>query len=184
MAKIEKYFKYVKTLIKSACYKIKNQRIRLPLKNVLEAGVYIGTDKQSNILFGKYNTVRRNSNLTARGEGKLFIGNNCFFNYNNTITAQELIEIGNYVTIGPNVCIFDHDHSFKDGKQEFVCGKIVIEDHVWIGAGCIILKGVTIGKGSVIAAGTVVTKDVPPHTVTLQKRNTMMVPILGEKCSE
>lgn len=184
MEKVEKYFKYVKTLIKSVCYRIKRQRIRLPLKNVLESSVYIDVGKQSEVLFGEYNTVRRNSNLTARGKGKLLIGNNCFFNYNNTITAHELIKIGNYVTIGPNVCIFDHDHSFKDGKQEFVCEKIVIEDHVWIGAGCIILKGVTIGKGSVIAAGTVVTKDVPPYTVALQKRNTMMTPILGGKCSE
>ncbi len=95
--------------------------------------------------------------------------------------AKTLIK---YVTIGPNVCIFDHDHSFKDEKQEFVSEKIVVEDHVWIGAGCIILKGVTIGKESVIAAGTVVTKDVSPYTVALQKRNTMTVPILGGKCSE
>ena len=184
MAKIEKYYKYVKTLIRSAYYRIKRQQIQLPLKNIFESGVYIGADKQSDVLFGEYNTVRRNSNLTARGGGKLLIGNNCFFNYNDTITAHKLIEIGNYVTIGPNVCIFDHDHSFKDGKQEFVCEKIIIEDRVWIGAGCIILKGVTIGKGSVIAAGTVVTKDVPPYTVALQKRNTTTVPILGGKCSE
>ena len=81
MAKVEKCFKYVKTLIKSVCYRIKGQRIRLPLKNVFESGVYIGADKQSDVLFGEYNTVRRNSNLTARGEGKLLIGNNCFFNY-------------------------------------------------------------------------------------------------------
>ena len=184
MGKIKKYYQYVRTLIRRVCYGMKNQSIRLPLKNTFESGVYIGTDRQADILFGEYNTVRRNSNLTAKGEGKLVIGNNCFFNYNNTITAHKLIEIGDYVTIGPNVCIFDHDHSFKDEKKEFVCEKIVIEDYVWIGAGCIILKGVTIGKGSVIAAGTVVTKDVPPCTVMLQKRTHTIVPIVGGEYGE
>ena len=56
------------------------------------------------------------------------------------------------------------------GGGGFITNKIVIEENVWIGAGCIILKGVTIGKDAVIAAGTLVTKDVQSNTIIYQKR--------------
>ena len=79
-----------------------------------------------------------------------------------------MIKIGNNVTIGPGVYIYDHDH---DGKGGYITKSIVIEKDVWIGAGCIILKGVRIGAGAVIAAGSVITKNVPPQNILLQKRN-------------
>ena len=76
---------------------------------------------------------------------------------------MERIEIGSGTTIGPNVCIYDHDHNIKQGEDITAPGRI--ENDVWIGAGCIILKGVTIGKNSVIAAGAVVTTDVPSFSI-------------------
>ena len=65
---------------------------------------------------------------------------------------------------------FTGNHKFKDpniliNKQGFEFDKIVIEDDVWIAARCTILSGVTIGRGSVIAAGSVITKDIPPFSV-------------------
>ena len=90
-------------------------------------------------------------------------------------TRAKLI-IGNYVMIGPQVTIITGDHkinaigkymadvsdSEKDPENDL---PVVIEDDVWIGANSTILKGVTIGDGSVIAAGSVVTKNVTAYTV-------------------
>lgn len=81
------------------------------------------------------------------------------------------ITIGNHVMMGPNCMIFTSDHETKNldipmCQQGFTDVKpVVIGDDVWIGARVIILKGVTIGNGSVIAAGAVVTKDVEPYTI-------------------
>lgn len=80
------------------------------------------------------------------------------------------IIIGNNVLIGPHTIIHSGNHNYKNSevninKQGFSFKKIIIEDDVWIAAKCIILYGVKIGKGSVIAAGTVVTKDVTPYSI-------------------
>uniref|UniRef100_UPI00313FFBA6 DapH/DapD/GlmU-related protein n=1 Tax=uncultured Nitrospira sp. TaxID=157176 RepID=UPI00313FFBA6 len=81
--------------------------------------------------------------------------------------------IGDDVMMGPRVTIYGRDHCFDSidvsmmdqgmGKYE----RIVIEDDVWIGANAIILKGVRIGKGTIVGAGAVVTKEVPPYSVVV-----------------
>ncbi len=87
------------------------------------------------------------------------------------IFARKEIEIGDECAIGFDVKIFDDDfHPIIELEKvgEYFSStpsKVTIENHVWIGAGCTILKGVTIGSGSIIAAGTVVTKDVPPNSL-------------------
>jgi len=98
------------------------------------------------------------------------VGDNVYINRNTFITARDPVEIGNNVLIGPNVVINTGNHTFADPNvpivmQGHTSEKIVIEDDVWIGANAIILKGVRIGKGSVVAAGAVVTKSVEPYTV-------------------
>lgn len=110
--------------------------------------------------------IRSGTEVSATN-GEVFIGKNCFINRNCVIAAHESIILEDNVTIGPGTYIYDHDH---DGSGGFITKKIVIEENVWIGAGCVILKGVTIGKGAVIAAGTLVLKDVKPNTVIYQKR--------------
>ena len=80
------------------------------------------------------------------------------------------IRIGNNVLIGPYSILHSGNHKFKNpnisiNKQGFEFDEIVIEDDVWIAARCTILSGVTIGRGSVIAAGSVITKDIPPFSV-------------------
>lgn len=78
------------------------------------------------------------------------------------------VSIGNHCLIGPRVSFETgshsllYDHTFG---REHLSEEIVIEDRVWIGANAVILKGVTIGHEAVIAAGAVVTRDVPPRTV-------------------
>ncbi len=91
------------------------------------------------------------------------------------------IKIGDYCRLGNNVVIVDHDHNFKSQDEEFLIGEITIGNRVWIGANCTILKGVHIGDDSVIAAGSVINKDVPAHTICYQKRETVCVPIASEK---
>lgn len=84
-------------------------------------------------------------------------------NNNVTIFCSNRIEIGEEVIIGDNVLIRDTDSHqiYYEGHTQEVSSPIIIEDHVWIGVNCTILKGVRIGKGAVIAAGAVVTKDIP-----------------------
>ena len=80
------------------------------------------------------------------------------------------VNIGDRVYLSPGVHIYSSDHVLDDPNQSFVeqgvvCKGVFIEDDTWIGAMAIILDGVRIGKGSVVAAGAVVTADVPPHTM-------------------
>ena len=81
------------------------------------------------------------------------------------------VEMGNYVMIGPELRITGDDHRFDEpGVAVIFSGrpvqrKCILEDDVWIGARVMILKGVRVGRGAVIAAGAVVTRDVPPYTV-------------------
>lgn len=83
------------------------------------------------------------------------------------------ITIGNYVSMGPETVIYTQNHSTKRTdipmqQQGYDDSKpVVIEDDVWIGRRVIILPGVTIGKGSVIGAGAVVSRDIPPYSVAI-----------------
>ncbi len=97
---------------------------------------------------------------------KLTIGKNSRINGVH-ISVSHNIEIGNNVRIAPYSIIIDNDfHRIDDHfSDEGNRGPIVIEDDVWITMNCMVMKGVRIGKGAVIAAGAVVTKDVAPFTV-------------------
>ncbi len=74
----------------------------------------------------------------------------------------DAVTIGENVTIGLRSTIFTHLHWGSRSKNEF--GKVVIEKDVYIGPHCVILPNVTIGEGAVIRGGTVVSRNVPPHT--------------------
>lgn len=116
-----------------------------------------------NLTIGNYLKCRSNCSLLING-GTLIIGHDCFMNRNVSITCLDNIEIGNYVQIGNNTVVVDHNHDYKKGEG-FTCKKVIINDNVWIGANCVILPGVTLGKGAVIAAGSVVNKNIPPYAL-------------------
>lgn len=98
-------------------------------------------------------------------KGKLLVGKNSRINGAH-IDAQNLIKIGDNVRIAPYTIILDSDYHDVQNPFSDVSGQpIIIEDNVWIATRSTILKGVTIGKGSVIATGAVVTKDVPENSI-------------------
>lgn len=94
---------------------------------------------------------------------KLIIGNNCSFS-GVSIWCFEKISIGKRVRVGANVLIMDGD-AHQDDPRAGANAPIVIEDNVWIGGNTIVLKGVTIGKNSVIGAGSIVTHNIPENVV-------------------
>lgn len=73
----------------------------------------------------------------------------------------DLITIGNHVTISVRCIILTHFVHQKEGRREYIFGEVKIGDNVFLGANVIICQPVTIGDGSVVAAGAVVTKDIP-----------------------
>jgi maltose O-acetyltransferase len=103
-------------------------------------------------------------------EGTLEIGERTFINYGCSIGATHLIRIGAGCSIGPHVMLMDNDfHRLEpERRDEHPESKpIILEENVWLGARVIVLKGVTIGTGSVIGAGSVVTRDVPARSVAV-----------------
>ncbi len=101
------------------------------------------------------------------GGGEIRVGQNVFVNQNCTFYDLGGLDIGDDVMIGPNVSIITTGHSLEPLQRRTVTiGKpIVIEKGVWIAAGATIIGGVTVGENSVVAAGSVVTKDVPRNTL-------------------
>ena len=98
--------------------------------------------------------------------GLLTIGEASFINYGASISAHEHVSIGRDCLIGNYAMIMDNDyHDPLDHNRVGASRPISIEDHAWIGARAIVLKGVRVGEGAVVAAGAVVTKDVPPRTL-------------------
>jgi acetyltransferase-like isoleucine patch superfamily enzyme len=98
------------------------------------------------------------------------LGQNCSLNEWVYIHAFGGITIRNGVRIAARASFLSFDHNFDDPdtpiyRQTFTPGPITIEDDVWIGIHAVVLRNVTVGKGSVVSAGAVVTKDVPPYAV-------------------
>ena len=160
----------------------KNVAIRYP-KNlfvgrdtIIEDGVEIncltkqGIKLGDRVSIGKYAIIRP-SNIYGGpiGEG-LLMGNHSNIGPYNYIGCSGKITIGNNVMLGPRVSIYAENHIFdnpnltikEQGVQKL---DVIIEDDCWIASNAVITAGVTIGKGSVIAAGAVVTESVPPYSV-------------------
>lgn len=101
------------------------------------------------------------------GQGQIHIGNYCLISPGSDITAQKRITIGDNCMIAADCYLSDSDwHGVYNRLRPFRCTKpITLENNVWVGQGVKILKGVTIGENSVIAAGSIVTKSVPPNSI-------------------
>lgn len=137
-------------------------------------------DKPGTIRIGDH--CRIYGRLETQGDGRITIGEHCCIYLNTIIGSVRSIRIGNCVTISNHVHIYDNNnHPVDPDVRHKMCmegfdgdawkwtnadaAPVVIEDDVWICEYAAIMKGVTIGKGSVVAAHAVVTKDVPAYTM-------------------
>lgn len=108
--------------------------------------------------------------VTIMSPQNVSIGHDVVINNDVKIGGQNGATIGNYVLIGYNVNLVSENHAFDDTSRPikntgYYGGPIKIEDDVWIGANAVILPSVKIGRGSIIGANAVVTKDVQPYTI-------------------
>ena len=121
------------------------------------------------------------------GGSHVHMGSNIYANFNLTLVDDGHIYIGDWVKFGPNVTIVTAGHPVLPELREeptLQFNKDVhIEECVWIGAGVIVLPGVTIGRNSVIGAGSVVTKDIPENVVAVGNPCRVMR-LIGEKDRE
>jgi acetyltransferase-like isoleucine patch superfamily enzyme len=128
-------------------------------------GISIG--RNSLVMHGSVLHVYNFRDLPHAG---IWIGDGCLIGEYNVIRGQGGVRIGNGVYTSPMVQLVAVNHVFDDPARPFVeqgitAQGITVEDDVWIGSGVVVTDGVTIGRGAVVAAGSVVTHDVPAHTV-------------------
>lgn len=117
------------------------------------------------VSFGRGFTFRKGFNLVVSKEGKVEIGENCFFNNGCSINCLNHIEIGEGSIFGEGVRIYDHNHRFADfskpiKEQGYSQGSVKVGKHCWVGSNVVLLKGADIGDNCVIGAGCVVTGKV------------------------
>lgn len=155
-------------------------RLRFPANIHLENGVYLDNHVylhacDRGIRIGEntlvmYGAVLHVYNFRNIPGSRIHIGKDSLIGEYTVIRGQGGVEIGDRVYTSPYSQLIAVNHVFKDPAQSFTgqgitAEGIVVEDDVWIGSGAVITDGVRIGRGAVVAAGSVVTKDVPPHVV-------------------
>jgi len=142
---------------------------------LISDNVEINALSKRGIAIGNNVSIHRNTIIECTGvirelgEG-LVIGNNVGIAQNCFIQVRGFVSIGSNVMFGPNVSIFSENHGFDKTdvpmiKQPTSRKGVIIEDDVWLGTQSVILDGVTIGKGSIIAAGAIVNISVPPYSI-------------------
>ncbi|WP_437920239.1 acyltransferase [Sphingobacterium sp. LRF_L2] len=132
----------------------------------------------SKLKLGHRVVVRNGFSLIIEKEGKIEIGNNCFFNNYCSIVSMSSITIDEGTIFGENVKIYDHNHRYDDKsmllkKQGYTSAPIKIGKNCWVGSNVVILKGVNIGDNCVIGAGCVVYKNIEDGTVLINKQDLM-----------
>jgi len=130
-------------------------------------GRNIHLGKHAQIICASDNCVRFTSWPSKQADAEIVIGDYCLISPGVRISAAQSIHIGDNCMLAAMVTISDSDwHGIYNRIRPFRCTKpVVIENNVWLGERVIVMKGVTIGENSVVGAGSVVTKNIPPNTV-------------------
>ena len=161
---------------------IKNCVVPLEYTTIMHTVGCTNTGNRENVVIGSHCTL--GVKIQAFFGGKVTIGNNTYIGPSTIIQAKESVQVGNSVIIANNVLIVDNNNHPTDPieRQKMSLCKdflndelwswkyaeskpIIIEDNVWIGRDARILKGVTVGRGSIVAMGAVVSHDVPSYTI-------------------
>lgn len=135
----------------------------------IRLGMEIVIEGEGRIAVGPKCVLDRGLVLAAIG-GSVCVGARTIFGHHCTIAAHESVTIGTDCLIAELVSIRDHDHGTASvdqpmNRQRGITAPVVIGDDVWIGAKATVMKGVAIGSHAIVAAGAVVTHDVPPYAV-------------------
>lgn len=136
------------------------------INGICKNGIHFG----DRVSIGKYAIIRPGNLYGGNIGDGLVVGNHSNIGPYSYVGCSGMITIGNNVMVSPRVSFYAENHVFDSAVQTIKDqgvkkGSIVVQDDCWIASNSVILAGVTIGKGSVIAAGSVVTKDVPPYSV-------------------
>jgi acetyltransferase-like isoleucine patch superfamily enzyme len=152
----------------------------LGFKATARSNIFAHGAKRSSIRIGDY--ARVDGTVEVYSSGRLIVGSHFFLGRSRIYCAHEM-QIGSFVLISDNVSIMDSDlhplHAARrrDIAKGWASGKfpdvyagipgaaVIIQDDVWIGFGASVLKGVTIGQGAIVGAGSLVNTDVPPWTL-------------------
>jgi len=129
----------------------------------------VRTTPGARVALDRYCRLGRNLFLETQEQGSITLGSHVRVNTGCVIVSYAKVQIGDDCLIGEYVSIRDSDHGTAIGQpirsQPHTAEPITIDDDVWIGRGSVVLKGVHIGTGAIVAANSVVTRDVPPFTV-------------------
>jgi len=163
---------YKKTRISFSSYLKGIENISLGRKVKINHNVYLDCSNNGKINLNDNVTLNHFCQLQARKGSITFGINSEMNNFSLIYSGGSNIIIGNNVLIGPRVNIIGYSHEFSEKsipirEQKCISKNIYIEDDVWIGAQCTIFAGIRIGKGSVIGAGSIVTKDILPFTINV-----------------
>ena len=134
---------------------------------IIHHSVRMDTPPYRKFWLGDYSVVESFACIN-NAVGDVIIGDYTRIGLHNTIIGP--VTIGSHVNLAQGITITALNHNFSDAEkrideQGVNTTPVVIEDDIWIGANAVILPGVTIGQHSVVAAGAIVTKDVPPHSL-------------------
>lgn len=160
--------RHCRIMLHSSAQLIFNGTLALGWKNFpkssVETRLFVGRDAK--LVINGYRVAYKGSDIRVLDNAVLTMDEGCL-NYGAQIICAKSVTIGKSSGMGPDSIIRDHDghHILRDDHQ--VAKSVHIGEHVWIGTRSMILKGVTIGDYAVIAAGAVVTKDVPAHTMVV-----------------
>lgn len=160
-----KIFKLIKSIFCYLKFKLLfRNKLKIYLINSINGKLSILLKEKSRCSIGKFLMIDGPLYLKAEKSSNISIGDNCYFNHNCSLTVMDTIEIGNECMFGNNVVIVDHNHLIENNKisgTKYEKAKVKIGNNVWVGANSVILQGVNIGDNSVVAAGAIVTKNIP-----------------------
>lgn len=136
----------------------------------LYEGIKLAVQPGARLTLSDRVSLQKGAVISLAAGTEAFLGEGVYLGEYSVVMVKQSIKIGPRSMIGPHCVFADYGHAFESASEvmtpdKVLCKPIQVEENVWVGAGAKILAGVTLGKGSVIGAGSVVTRDVPPFAV-------------------